>query len=165
MRYIGTSNATVEQLERLGKLHPAASLQPPYSMLRRDIEKELIPYCAKHKVGILAYSPMQKGLLTGKFTAEYVKTLAPDDHRLQDPNFTGERFQRNLSIVESLKQLAAQHEKTAAQLAIAWVLRKEEVTAAIVGARKPGQIEETLPAGDWVLDKETVEEIEAILKQ
>lgn len=165
VRYIGTSNFTVEHLERVGKLHPVASLQPPYSMLRRDIEKELVPYCAKHKIGIIAYSPMQKGLLTGKFTKEYVKTLAPDDHRLQDQNFIGAKFEQNLKIVEALRPIAQRNGKTVSQLAIAWVLRKAEVTAAIVGARKPKQIEETVPAGNWILDNGTIEEIETILRK
>lgn len=164
VRYIGASNFTVEHLKRVAEIHPVASLQPPYSMLRRDIETELLPYCAKNKIGVLCYSPMQKGLLTGKFTDDSVKTLAADDHRRNDPNFIGEKFQRNLKIVEALKPITQRSGKTVAQLAIAWALRKEEVTAAIVGARKPKQIQETIPAGEWVLDKDTIEEIENVLK-
>jgi len=164
VRYIGVSNFTVEQLERIAAIHPVASLQPPYSMLRRDIEEPLLPYCGQHKIGVVAYSPMQKGLLTGKFSAEHMKTLAADDHRLKDLNFNGELFEKNLAIVEALRPIAERNGKTVAQLAIAWVLRKEEVTAAIVGARKQKQIEETVLAGDWVLGEDDIAEIEAILK-
>ena len=163
VRYIGVSNYSVDQLERIGKLHPVASLQPPYSMLRRDIENDLLDYCGKNNIGVVAYSPMQKGLLTGKFSVEHVKTLAPDDHRLCDPNFSGEKFDKNLAIVDKLKSIADRRGKTVAQLAIAWVLRKEEVTAAIVGARKQKQIEETAQAGDWILCNDDVAEIEKIL--
>ena len=163
VRYIGVSNYSVDQLERIGKLHPVASLQPPYSMLRRDIENDLLDYCGKNNIGVVAYSPMQKGLLTGKFSVEHIKTLAPDDHRLCDPNFSGEKFDKNLAIVDKLKSIADRRGKTVAQLAIAWVLRKEEVTAAIVGARKQKQIEETAQAGDWILCNDDVAEIEKIL--
>ena len=163
VRYIGASNFTVEELKRVVAIHPPASLQPPYSMLRRDIEAELLPYCGKNNIGIVAYSPMQKGLLTGKFSAEHMKTLAADDHRRNDPNFNGEKFDRNLAIVDKLKGIANRNGKTVAQLAITWVLRKEEVTAAIVGARKQSQIEETVGAGGWVLGEDEIAEIETIL--
>lgn len=165
VRYIGVSNYTVEQLERVAKIHPVASLQPPYSMLKRDIEADLIPYCGEHNIGIVAYSPMQKGLLTGKFSAEHMETLAPDDHRRDDPMFNGESLEKNLAIVDKLKAIAERSGKTVAQLAIAWVLRKEQVTAAIVGARKQKQIEETVQAGDWVLSETDIEEVETILRK
>lgn len=164
VRYIGASNFTIEQLQRVATIHPPASLQPPYNLLRRDIEEDLIPYCSENHIGIVAYSPMQKGLLTGKFSTEHLKTLAPDDHRLKDPRFQGDQFEKNLAIVEKLKLIAERNSKTVAQLAIAWVLRKEEVTAAIVGARKQKQIEETVQAGDWVLSDSDIEEIESIIK-
>jgi aryl-alcohol dehydrogenase-like predicted oxidoreductase len=164
VRYIGVSNYNIEQLKRVAAIHPAASLQNPYSMLRRDIETDLLGYCKENSIGVLAYSPMQKGLLTGKFSAKHMKTLAPDDHRQKDPMFHGEAFEKNLAIVEALKPIAERNGKTVAQLAIAWVLRKDEVTAAIVGARKQKQIEETVQAGDWVLDDDTIAEIETILK-
>lgn len=165
VRYLGASNFTTAQLERVAAIHPVAGLQPPYSLLRRDIETDLMPYCAKNNVGLVCYSPMQKGLLTGKFSKEHMQTLADDDHRRSDPNFSGARFERNLQIVEALKDIAQRSGKTVAQLAIAWVLRKEEVTAAIVGARRPGQIEETVQAGDWVLDEKEIAEIETILSR
>jgi aryl-alcohol dehydrogenase-like predicted oxidoreductase len=165
VRYLGASNFTAAQLERVARIHPVAGLQPPYSLLRRDIETDLMPYCGKHNIGLVCYSPMQKGLLTGKFNKAHLQTLADDDHRRSDPNFSGARFERNLQIVEALKGVARRSGKTVAQLAIAWVLRKEEVTAAIVGARKQQQIEETVQAGDWVLDDHEIEEIESILNR
>ncbi len=164
VRYLGASNFSPAQLDRVAAIHPVASLQPPYSLLRRDIETDLLPYCVKNSIGLVCYSPMQKGLLTGKFSKAHMQTLADDDHRRSDPNFSGTRFERNLQIVEALKGVAQRSGKTVAQLAIAWVLRKEEVTAAIVGARKPRQIEETVGAGDWVLDEKEIAEIEIILK-
>ncbi|MBL7214510.1 MAG: aldo/keto reductase [Phycisphaerae bacterium] len=165
VRHIGTSNFTVAQLERIAKIHPVASLQPPYSMLRRNIEEKLLPYCGENNIGVVCYSPMQKGLLTGKFTKEHVQTLAPDDHRRGDADFTGNKFEQNLKIINALRPIADRNGKTIAQLAIAWVLQKEEVTAAIVGARKQKQIEETVQAGDWVLSETDIEEIENILSK
>lgn len=164
VRYIGVSNYTVAQLERIGKIHPPASLQPPYSMLHRDIEKDLLGYCGEHKIGVVVYSPMQKGLLTGKFSQEHMQHLPEGDHRRIDPDFQGQKFERNLQIVAALKPIAERSGKTVAQLAIAWVLRRQEVTAAIVGARKQKQIEETVRAGDWILDENDIAEIESILK-
>lgn len=165
VRYIGVSNFSVKQIGQVAAIFPPASLQPPYSMLRPDIEEILLPYCKRNHIGVVAYSPMQKGLLTGKFSKEHMEALAPDDHRLHDANFSGEKFEKNLAIVDKLKFIAERHGKTVAQLAIAWVLRKDEVTAAIVGARKQKQIEETVLAGDWVLDDDTIVEIKAILGQ
>ncbi len=143
IRYAGVSNFNVEQMKRIEKIHPIASLQPPYSMIMRDIEKEILPYCAEKNMGVIVYSPMQKGLLTGKFTPERVKNLPPDDHRRSDPQFNEPLLSINLELVEKLKPIAEKHGRTLAQLAIAWVLRRPEVTAAIVGTRRPSQIEET----------------------
>jgi aryl-alcohol dehydrogenase-like predicted oxidoreductase len=133
-------------------------------MLRREIEKDLLPYCGQNKIGVVAYSPMQKGLLTGKFTPEYLHTLAPDDHRIQtDPNFKEPLFSRNLKRIEQLKKIAGEIGITVAQLAIAWVLRRPEVTSAIAGARRRGQIQETAAAGEVELDAAVLERIEEIL--
>lgn len=163
VRYLGVSNATVEQIRRLQKVWPMAAVQPPYSMLKRDIEKDLLPYCKEQKIGIVCYSPMQKGLLTGKFTKKYLKTLPPDDHRLKDPMFTGAAFERNLKIIDALRPMASRNNKTLSQLAVAWTLRNEDVTSAIVGARKPEQIEETI-GGDWFISEDDINEIENILR-
>jgi len=163
VRYGGVSNFSVEQLKRVQPIHPVASLQPPYSMLRRDIEDDLLPYCAEHDIGVIVYSPMHSGLLTGKYDRERVERLPDNDWRKDHPDFNEPELSRNLEIVEQLKPIAERNGKTLPQLAIAWTLRRPEVTAAIVGARHPHQIEETAPAGDWELTEEDIAEIEAIL--
>ncbi len=165
VRYGGVSNFSVSQMQRVQKIHPIASLQPPYSMFRREIEKEILPFCASNNVGVIVYSPMQKGLLTGKVNPEWVSKLPPDDHRRNDPMFQEPQLTVNMECVEKLKRIAEKHSKSLSHLAIAWVLRREEVTAAIVGARSPEQIAETALAGDWELDEATISEIETILAE
>jgi len=142
-----------------------ASLQPPYSMLHREAEDELLGYCAQNNVGVVAYSPMQRGLLIGAFSRERLAALAPDDHRRRNPDFQEPQFSATLQLVEKLQPIAQRNGRMLAQLAIAWVLRRPEVTAAIVGARRPEQIAETAPASDWNLSKEDIEEIEQLLAQ
>jgi aryl-alcohol dehydrogenase-like predicted oxidoreductase len=164
-RYIGMSNCNVEQLKRIAPIHPIASLQPRYSMIHRDIESEILPYCGKNNIGVVCYSPMGKGLLTGKMTAERTSSLSADDHRRNDPDFHGELFKAHLRLVDSLRPVAQRSSKTLAQLALAWVLRRKEVTAAIAGARSPAQIEETAKAGDWNLGADDIREIEELIEQ
>jgi aryl-alcohol dehydrogenase-like predicted oxidoreductase len=163
IRYAGVSNFNVAQLRRAGARQRVASLQPPYSLLRREIEAELLPYCAAEKIGVVVYSPLQKGLLTGKFTAERVQGLPRDDHRREDPNFLPPRLDANLGLVEGLGSIAARTRRTVAQLAIAWVLRRSEVTSAIVGARSASQIEGTVAAADWRLSADEIAEIDALV--
>ena len=164
IRYGGVCNFQVSQMERLAPIRPAASLQPPYSMLSRGVENELLPYCGKNKIGVVVYSPMHKGLLTGKYTPQTIAKLPEDDHRKKlDPNFREPRLSCNLKLVEELKAIAAEYGCPVAQIAIAWVLRRPEVTSAIVGARKKGQISQTAPAGDLVLRATTIERIETLL--
>lgn len=164
VRYGGVSNFGVAHMERARAIHPIASLQPPYSMLKRDIEKDVLPYCAKHGIGVIAYSPLQKGLLTGKVTREYVASLAPEDHRVKlDPMFRDPQLSEILHKVDALRPIAARKGCTLAQLAIAWVMRRPEVTAAIVGGRTPEQIRGTAPAMDVELSSAEVEQVEAIL--
>ena len=165
VRYIGVSNCTVGHIKRTETIQPPVSLQPPYSMIRRDAEEELLGYCKEHDMGVVAYSPMQKGLLTGKYTAEKVAELAPDDHRHRDPNFHGKRLEANMKLVEGITAIAQRYGRTSAQLAIAWVLRREEVTTAIVGARSRKQIEETVQAGDWLLNNDDIAEIDELIEQ
>jgi aryl-alcohol dehydrogenase-like predicted oxidoreductase len=162
VRYIGVSNFSVEQLKRIQPIHRIASLQPPYSMLKRGIEHDLLGYCAANQIGVVVYSPMQKGLLTGKFQ-ERLGHLAADDHRLTDQDFQNPRLKVHLELVEQLRPIAAKQGKSVAQLAIAWVLRRPEVTSAIVGARHPSQIEETFTAGEWVLTEEDKQLLDKLL--
>jgi aryl-alcohol dehydrogenase-like predicted oxidoreductase len=131
-------------------------------MLKREIETDLLGYCSANQIGVVAYSPMQKGLLTGKIR-ERLGHLAADDHRLQDPDFKDPLLKIHLELVERLRPIAARHNKTVSQLAIAWVLRRPEITSAIVGARKPAQIEETVAAGDWTLAEEDIRLITKLL--
>ncbi|MHC4169051.1 MAG: aldo/keto reductase [Planctomycetota bacterium] len=165
VRYIGVSNFSVDQIRRAQKTHPVASLQPPYSMLHREVEDELLGYCAANDIGVVAYSPMQRGLLTGKFSAERLASLAPDDHRKRHRDFQEPQFSATLELVECLKPIAERNGRTCAQLAISWVCRRPEVTAAIAGARRPEQIIETAPASDWNLSAEDIEEIEQLLAE
>ena len=162
---LGLSNFSVEQIEKCQQVHPVASLQPQYNMLFRNIEKDQMPFCKKNNIGIVAYSPMARGLLTGKFSREHLNTLAPDDHRRKSDIFIEPAFSKNLEFVERIKPIAQRNGKTSAQLAIAWVLRRDEITSAIVGARKPGQIGETAKAGDWSLSRQDIAEIENIINE
>ena len=165
VRYIGASNFTVEQLKRVARIRPAASLQPPYNMLQRGPEADLFSYCKEHGMGVVCYSPMAKGLLTGAFSAKRAAELAPDDHRRRDRNFSGPKLKANLELVERLRPIARRNGRTVGELAIAWVLRREEVTAAIVGARNERQIGETVGGADWVLMPGDLEEIEDLLQR
>ena len=163
VRYIGVSNYDVGQIKRIRKIAPVASLQPPYSMLHREVEDELLSYCAENKIGVVAYSPMQRGLLTGKFSKERFDALALDDHRRTSPDFLEPQFSATLEFVDELRPIAERNGRTLAQLAVSWVLRRPEVTAAIVGARRPEQITETYSASDWDLSREDIDKIEQLL--
>ncbi len=163
VRWAGVSNFNVTQLKRLQPIHPVAFLQPPYSMLNRGIEAELIPYCEAHDIGLIPYSPMQKGLLSGKVTQAWVDALPATDHRRGDPQFNEPLLSRNIALNGGLRTLAARLGTTPAELAIAWVLRQTRVTSAIVGARKPGQIAETIGGGRLTITADALQEIEGLL--
>jgi aryl-alcohol dehydrogenase-like predicted oxidoreductase len=160
IRYAGVSNFNIAQIKRLHSIHPAASVQPPYSLVARAVEEELLSYCATHKLGVVAYSPMHKGLLTGKFSGQRIEQLPVDDHRRRDPQFQEPKLSANLRLVERLQEVAQKHGRTPAQVAIAWVLRRPEVTAAIVGGRRPAQVEEVVGAADWLLPQDDIEMLE-----
>ncbi len=164
IRYAGVSNFRVEQIERLQAIHPVTSLQPPYSMLRRGIERKLLPFCATNNIGVIVYSPLQAGLLTGKFTRERWERLPEDDWRRRAPHFQEPSFSANLELAEALRPIAERVGCTRAQLAIAWVLNHPAVTSAIVGARRPDQIAETAPGGDVDLSADDVAEVDALLR-
>ena len=133
-------------------------------MIERGAEDSgLLDYCRKQNIGVVAYSPMQKGLLTGKFTRQRIQELPKDDHRRNDLNFQEPRLTANLELVEKLTMIARKHGSTAAQMAIAWVLRRPEVTSAIVGVRRPSQVDEIIPAGDMVLSPEDKKAIDELL--
>jgi aryl-alcohol dehydrogenase-like predicted oxidoreductase len=163
IRYAGVSNFSKKQLEAIQGLHPPASLQPPYSMVERGVEKDLLAYCRDHEIGVVAYSPMQCGLLTGKMTLERVANLPREDFRRKDRHFKEPALGATLRMVEGLREIAEGCGRTVAQLAIAWVLRRPEVTSAIVGTRNDRQIEETAAAADWVLDEAQVAAVERLI--
>jgi len=165
VRYGGVSNFSVEQLERIQPIHPVASLQPPYSMLARDIEDDLLSYCAENDIGVIVYSPMESGLLTGKYDRQRIEDMPDEDWRKESKHFTEPELSANLGLIEDLRPIVERNGKTLPQLAIAWVLERPEVTAAIVGAREPKQIEETVAAGGWDLSDEDLQKIETLLEQ
>jgi aryl-alcohol dehydrogenase-like predicted oxidoreductase len=162
-RYIGVSNFTVEQIKLVQRIAPVASLQPPYGMVHREAEKELLPFCAENDIGVVVYSPIQRGLLTGKFSYERLAGLAPDDHRRTNADFQEPRFGATLELVGGLKPIAQRKGITIAQLAVGWVLRRPEVTSAILGVRAPEQIVETAAGSDVELSEEEIREIEKLL--
>lgn len=160
VRWLGVSNFSLSQMKRIEPMGHVTSLQPPYNLLARDIEAELLPYCAQNNIGILAYSPMHSGLLTGKMTRERIAAMSPDDHRQRRPHFQEPLLTRNLELVERLRAVGSRHGRTPGEAAIAWVLRREEVTAAIVGLRSAAQLEGVIGAGEFRLTAAEVEEIE-----
>jgi aryl-alcohol dehydrogenase-like predicted oxidoreductase len=162
VRNIGVSNFNVAQMRRATAIAPITSLQPPYSLIRRDVEAEVLPFAAGEDIGVLAYSPMGSGLLTGAMTRERIAALPADDWRRDNPDFQGPRLSRNLQLVQLLGQIGARHGRTAAQVAVAWVLRNPAVTAAILGARRPGQLVELIPATEFQLEPAELNRIEAL---
>lgn len=163
VREIGVSNHNVSQMQRLHAIHPICSLQPPYSMLNRSVEKEILPYCGQNNIGVVCYSPMAKGLLTGSFTLERIQNLGAKDHRSRDLQFQSPNIDAHLGFVDCLKSIAVKNSKTLAEVAIAWVLRRPEVTSAIVGSRRPSQIEGIIAAGSWRIPDEDLTTIEQLL--
>jgi aryl-alcohol dehydrogenase-like predicted oxidoreductase len=165
VRYVGVSSFSPAQLQCIQPVCPVSFLQSGFSMLDPSIEEEILGYCAANNIGVIVYSPMYSGLLTGKFTKEKAELLPVDDFRRLLENFKEPYLSANLQMVEKLRTIAERNNRTPAQLAIAWVLRRTEVTSAIVGARRPSQIEETAHAGDLVLSEDEKTGIELILKE
>jgi aryl-alcohol dehydrogenase-like predicted oxidoreductase len=165
VRWVGVSNFSAEQLARIGKFGPITSLQPPYSLIRPEVEESILPYCQEHNIGVLAYSPMASGLLTGKMTRERIAAMPADDWR-KDKNrhFQEPLLTRNLALVDRLQDIGQRHGRTAGEVAVAWVLRHSAITGAIVGARKPGQLQELIGAAEWRLTPTEVAEIQDFLK-
>lgn len=161
IRAAGVSNYNVEQLEAARRVMPIASNQVPYSMVKREIEADVVPYCLEHHVGILAYSPLQRGLLTGKMQPGHA--FSPGDHRAGLPYFKDENLSRTAGFLDGIKPLADEKGCTLSQLVIAWTIRQPGITCALVGARNPKQAEENAAAGDVQLSREEIETITAQL--
>jgi aryl-alcohol dehydrogenase-like predicted oxidoreductase len=141
IRWIGASNFNLDEIQAAQHIAPLTSLQPPYSLIRREAELELLPYCLSQSIGVIAYSPMASGLLTGKMTRERIEKLPANDWRSRNPEFQEPRLSRNLQIAQRLREIGQAYHTSAAEVAIAWVLRNPAVTGAIVGARNPQQVE------------------------
>lgn len=165
VRHIGVSNFDVGQMERAQKIAPVETLQPPYNMLNRGVEDEILPYCAENDVGVIVYSPMRSGLLTGKMTRERVENLPSDDWRRNAEDFQEPRLSRNLQLVDLLTEIGAKHGRSPGEVAIAWTLRHPAVTAAIVGGRRPDQVDGIIGAAEFRLSEDEQEKIESFLTQ
>jgi len=161
VRHIGVSNFDVGQMRRALAIAPITSLQPPYSLVRREAEKELLPFASRENIGVIAYSPMASGLLTGAMTRERIEHLPADDWRRGNINFQEPLLSRNLRLVSLLRTIGVRHGRTPAEVAVAWVLHNPAITAAIVGARRPGQIKAVVGAADFQLSASEVAEIGA----
>ncbi len=165
IRYLGVSNFNVAQMQRAQKIAPITSLQPPYSMLNRGVEAEILPFCEKHGIGVINYSPMQSGLLTGAMTRERIENMPEDDHRRNRKEFKEPQLGRNLQLADLLKGIGARHGVEAGVIAIAWTLHHPAVTAAIVGGRSPEQVQGVLPAASFRLNADEFSEIASFLNQ
>ena len=163
VRHIGVSNFTIEQLEQLQPIHPVAFMEPPYSMIERRIESEILPYCKKHNMGVIVYSPLQQGILTGAIKS--ADELDDIDFRRNNPHFTEPELSLNLKLVEGLRPIAEKHGRSVAQVALAWVLRKQEVTSALNGARAISEMEDSILAGDFELSPEEISTIDKLLEK
>ncbi len=163
VRWIGLSNWSVEQMRMAMEIAPITSLQPPYSLIDRGVEEEILPYCQREGIGVIVYSPMASGLLSGAMTRERARSLPENDWRRRNPEFQEPRLSRNLELVEKLREIGARHGRSPGETAVAWTLRHPAVTGAIVGARSAGQIEGMIGAMDLRLTDDEAREIEAML--
>jgi aryl-alcohol dehydrogenase-like predicted oxidoreductase len=165
VRWIGVSNFTVQQLRRAQAVASVTSLQPRYSLVHREVEDQVLPYCIRENIGVIVYSPMASGLLTGAMTRERAAKLSKDDWRRTHPDFTEPNLSRNLALVEHLHQIARRHNRSTGEVAIAWTLHNAAVTGAIVGARNAQQAEGVMRAGEFRLTDEDVSEIDTFVSE
>ncbi|NTV25119.1 MAG: aldo/keto reductase [Chlorobiaceae bacterium] len=163
VRHIGVSNFSVDQMARAEAIAPVETLQPPYSMLRRAVEQEILPWCQQRDVGVIVYSPMLSGMLTGAMTRARAENLPADDWRRSNKEFQEPRLSRNLELVELLRSIGARHGCSPAEVAVAWTLRNPVVSGAIVGGRSPAQVEGVAGAGDFRLDESEIAGIDAFI--
>ena len=161
VRHIGVSNFTVEQLRRAQAIAPVETLQPPYSLLDREVEAEILPFCEREGIGVIVYSPMASGLLTGKMTRERIESLPDNDWRRRSERFQEPQLSQNLELVERLERVAERHGVSPGAVAVAWTLRNPAVDGAITGFRRPDQVEPILAAADLELSDDDVAELES----
>jgi aryl-alcohol dehydrogenase-like predicted oxidoreductase len=158
--HIGVSNFDVEQLRRIQQIAPVETLQPQYSLIERDTERELLPFAEREGIGVIVYSPMGSGMLTGRMTRERIAQMADDDWRKRDERFREPQLSRNLELVERLRAVADRHETTPGAVAVAWTLANPTVDGAIVGFRGPDQVDPILAAANLELTDEDLDQIE-----
>ena len=163
LRWIGVSNFNANQMQRAQKIAPVASLQPPYSLVSREVEPEILPYAKQQNIGVIVYSPMASGLLTGAMTRERAAKFGSEDWRSRNANFQEPKLSKNLALVEELRAIGKRHGRSPGEVAIAWTLLNPAVTAAIVGARSAKQAEGVMKAGDLKLTPEDIHQIESSL--
>lgn len=159
VRHIGVSNFNVDQMRRAQAIAPITSLQPPYSIISPEIEKEILPYAQANNIGVIIYSPMKSGMLTGAMTRERIAAMPADDFRQRTPNFKEPLLTRNLELAELLGSIGKRHGRTAGEVAIAWTLRHPAVTGAIVGMRSAKQVDGVIGAADFRLSAGEISEI------
>lgn len=164
-RAVGLSNHDTAKLETAERIGHVDTLQPPFSAIRRDFAANELPWCRTHNTGVIVYSPMQAGLLTGRFTAERARALPKDDWRSRNPQFSGEALVRNLKLAEALQPIAKRHDTTAAAVALAWTLAWPGVSGAIVGARSPEQVDGWLDAATLELTNDDLKEVALAITQ
>lgn len=165
VRYIGVSNFDVSQMKRAQAIAPIDSLQPPYSLVHPEVEDEILPFCEANNIGVIVYSPMMSGLLSGRMTRERIANFPEDDWRSKSQDFQEPRLSRNLQLAELLKNIGSRHGRSAGEVAIAWTLRVPSVTGAIVGGRGPEQVEGIIGAGTFRLSEAEVAEIDAFTRE
>ena len=165
VRYIGVSNFNVRQMQRAQAIAPITSLQPPYSIVTRAIEKEILPFAAQNNIGVIAYSPMSAGLLTGAMTRERVANFTAEDWRRNLPNFQEPLLSRNLRLVERLRDIGKRHGRSPGEVAIAWTLNNPAVTGTIVGFRSAQQVSGIIGAAEFRLPASDIVEIEGAAQQ
>jgi aryl-alcohol dehydrogenase-like predicted oxidoreductase len=161
VRWIGVSNFTVAQMEKAQRIAPITSLQPPYSAISPEVESAQLPYCQQNQIGVIAYSPMKSGLLTGKMTKERVAKMDAEDFRRRAPAFQEPQLSRNLALADKMGEIGKRHGRAAGEVAIAWVLRHPAITAAIVGMRSAEQARGVMGAMNFRLSAEEIAEIAA----
>jgi len=164
VRYIGVSNFDVEQMRRAQAIAPIDSLQPPYSLIHPEVEDEILPFCEANNIGVIVYSPMMSGLLSGRMTRQRIANLPEDDWRSKSPDFQEPHLSRNLQLAELLRNIGSRHGRSAGEVAIAWTLRLPAVTGAIVGGRGPEQVEGIIGAGTFRLNEAEIAEIETVAR-
>ena len=162
-RAVGVSNFHVAQLQKFSAVCPLSAVQPPYNMLQRQIEEDVLPWCRQRNIAVIVYWPLMKGLLAGRLARDHV--FQPEDVRAKYPMFQGQEWQKNQNLVDRLREVAREAGKTLAQMVVNWTIHQPGITVALCGAKRPWQIEETAGAMGWRLTLEQLARIDAALAE